>query len=142
MHYWCLELLFSLYSSIFLYSSLNDFGVSMLHILLIFFSFLSHYSFPIYLKLFISIFFPIILFHHSHFIYLSFFLLHTSFSLIILFTFPFIYHSYILLILHHYWWLIHLKSVHDLMAKLSTLWGFEPMSNHFALIFFLCEYQS
>ena len=50
MHYWCLELLFSLYSS------LNDFGVSMLHILLIFFSSLSHYSFPIYLKLFTSIF--------------------------------------------------------------------------------------
>ena len=69
--------------------------------------------------------------------YLSFFLLHTSFSLVILFTFPFISHSYLLLILHHYWWLIHLKSVHDLMANLPTLWGFEPMSNHFALIIFV-----
>ena len=119
-----------------LYSSLNDFGVSMLHILLIFFSFLSHYSFPIYLKLFTSIFFYHIL--SSLTFYLSiFFLLHTYFSLIIIFTFPFISHSYLHLILHHYWWLIHLKSVHDLMANLPTLWGFEPMSNHFALIIFV-----
>ena len=50
LQYWCLEVLFSLCSS------LNDFGVSMLHILLFFFSFLSHYSFPIHLKLFTSIF--------------------------------------------------------------------------------------
>ena len=108
----------------------------MLHILLFFFSFLSHSFFPIYLKLFISIFILPYSFI-THILSFIFLFLHTSFSLIILFTFPFIYQSYFLLILHHYWWLIHLKSVHDLMANLPTLWGFELMSNHFALIIFV-----
>ena len=71
-----------------LYSSLNDFGVSMLHILLFFFSFPSHYFFPIYLKLFMSIFILpysfithifTILFYHSHFIFhFSYYYIHLS----------------------------------------------------------------
>lgn len=122
------------------YSSLNDFGVSMLHILLFFFSFLSHYFFSHLSQIIYIYFYSIILFHHSHFIFhFSYYYIHLSHFLSFL---PFL-HSYLLLILHHYWWLIHLKSVHDLMANLPTLWGFEPMSNHFALIIFLlCEYQS
>ena len=68
--------------------------------------------------------------------YLSLFIvLHTSFSLLILFTFPFIYHSYFFLILHHYWWLIHLKSVHNLMEIINfvRIWAYEqPLcSNYF-----------
>ena len=61
----------------------------MLHILLIFFSFLSHYSFPIYLKLFTSIFFySIILFHYSLFIFL------TSYHFYLSFYISFIYSSH------------------------------------------------
>ena len=130
MHYWCLELLFSLYSS------LNDFGVSILHILLFFFSFLSHYFFPIYLKLFISIFILPYSFI-THILSFTFYI----FTYIFLASYPFYLSFYISLIpSFHSTPLLIVDSFEECTwfdGKLSTLWGFEPMSNHFPLIIFV-----
>ena len=69
LYYWCLELLFSLYSS------LNDFGVSMLHIYFFLFFFTTLFSS-------ISNYLHIFLFHHtlsSLTFYLSLFIFLTSY---------------------------------------------------------------
>ena len=106
-----------------LYSSLNDFGVSMLHILLIFFSFLSHYPFPIYLKLFTSIFF----FYHtisSLTFYLSFFY--------------YIHLSHLLSFLPFLLYLTH--TFFSFYTNFVRIWAYEqPLCSNY---FLLCEYQS